>query len=98
MVPVCSPLRILLPQQLNTNPLFCVNGALLYENVEVNLKCFDNFSDGDEWAADAFVSKPKHVDTAEDALKAQEKEPTNQSMALSTVRTEPAEALPHHCE
>ena len=61
-------------------------------------KCFDNFSDGDEWAADAFVSKRKHVDTAEDALKAQEKEPTNQSMALSTVRTEPTEALPHHCE
>lgn len=62
------------------------------------LKYFDEFTDTDEWAADAFGTEHKQTDTAEDALEAQEKEPTNQSIALSTVREEPTETLPHHCE
>ena len=59
---------------------------------------FDNFTDGDEWGTDTFVTEQNQADTAEDALQVQEKEPSNQVTTLSTVRAEPTEGLPHHCK
>ena len=55
-------------------------------------------TDGDVWGTETFSTEQKQADTAEDALKVQEKERSNQITTLSSVRTEPLESPPHHCE
>lgn len=52
--------------------------------------------DADEWATETYISQPKKIETAEDVLEAQEKEPSNKITLLSTVRPEQMENLPHH--
>lgn len=55
-------------------------------------------TDGDVWGTGTFNVEQKQADTAEDALQVQEKERSNQITTLSSVRTEPLESPPHHCE
>lgn len=55
-------------------------------------------TDGDVWGTETFNVEQKQADTAEDALQVQEKERSNQITRLSSVRTEPLESPPHHCE
>ena len=76
---------------------FALMEVFLWLKSQVNLKCFDEFADGDEWEAETFVAEQKQAEAAEDALQAQEKERAIESTALSSVRVEPME-LPHHCE
>ena len=76
---------------------FALMEVFLWLKSQVNLKCFVEFADGDEWEAETFVAEQKQAEAAEDALQAQEKERAIESTALSSVRVEPTE-LPHHCE
>lgn len=55
-------------------------------------------TDGDVWGTETFNAEQKQADAAEDALQVQEKERSNQITTLSSVRTEPLESPPHHCE
>lgn len=65
---------------------------------EVVFLCVCELTDGDEWEADTFVTEAKQPERAEDTLQAHEKQTTDQSTALSAVREEPTEGLPHHCK